>query len=173
MAEKDKNVAEQSKKKLPIRTALIVSAVLFAEVATVGIAYWALGGPAEVRADGAAVDAAMLAEQPVEILVVEDKFQNTRTGRAYLYDTEIYIVVTKKHEGEVQKSIESMSAQITTDIATIFRRSEPAHLLEPELSTLSRQINAALDARLGQDDQGESFVQEVLIRKCMQFRADV
>lgn len=177
MAEEQKDNAtpaaeEAPKKKLPIKTAIVLVAVLLIEGAAISGAFMFAGGPEEAHADGAAHDEAAMAEQPVETLVISDKFQNTRTGRPYLYDTEIYVVTKAKHQAEIEGRVETMKAQITTDVATIFRRAEPAHLLEPELSTLTRQVQAALNERLGHDEDGKPYVLEVLIKKCMQFRAD-
>lgn len=164
--------AQPEKKKLPIKTAAILTVALVLEAVAISAAFMFAGGPATVHAEGAPHDEAALAEQPVELLVAADKYQNTRTGRPYLYDTEIYLVTKAKFQEDMEAKIEMMGAQISTDIATIFRRAEPAHLLEPELSTLTRQIRAALDNRLGFDEDGKPFVDEVLIKKCMQFRAD-
>jgi flagellar basal body-associated protein FliL len=171
--DESKQQASGPSRKFSIRTLLILMGVLVLEAAAVSALFLLAGKPADVHASGAALDQAAMMEQPVELLAIEDRFQNTRTGRAYLYDTEIYIVVRQKHQEKIKADLESMHAQISTDVATIFRRAEPAHLLEPELSTLTRQIRAALDQRLGQDENGEPYVQEVLIRKCMQFRADL
>lgn len=166
--------AEQSseKKKLPVKTALILAAVLLIEAGAISAAFLLSGGPANVQAEGAPDDVLAQAMQPVEVMVLAEKFQNTRTGRSYLYDTEIFIVVQRKHQERLDSVIESSRAQISTDVAAIFRRAEPAHLLEPELSTLTRQVRASLDDRLGYDEDGKPYVQEVLI-KCMQFRADM
>jgi len=65
-----------------------------------------------------------------------------------------------------------MAAQVASDIATIFRRAEPAHLGEPTLATVTRQIMASLDERIGRDAEGKSLVQEVLMKKCIQYRVD-
>jgi len=176
MAEEAKEPAtapEPAKRKLPVKTLGALAAVLLLEAGAISAAFLFAGGPAPVKAEGAPEDAAALLEQPVETLVVADKFQNTRTGRSYMYDTEIFVVVTTKNQSNVEGRVDQMKAQITTDIATIFRRAEPSHLLEPELSTLTRQVRAALDERLGIDEDGQPYVREVLIKKCTQFRADL
>lgn len=160
-------------KKMPWKTALVLVAVLLVEGLAVSALFWFAGKPAEVRADGSTADQTALLQQPIEVLVVEDRFQNTRTGRTYLYDTQVFIILARQHEQSVAAAMESMKAQINSDIATIFRRAEPAHLLEPELATLRRQISAALTRHLGHDEEGEPIVQEVLIPKCMQYRADL
>lgn len=181
MADKDKGrkadvqaPATASKKGFPFKTIIIIAAALLLEGAAIMAVFMFTSGPATVHADPAAQDAAALAEQPVEKLVIEDKFQNTRTGRAYLYDTQIYIVIKRKHENRVESLLKEKTAAINADITTIFRRAEPAHLLEPTFATLTRQIKAALDNRVGRDPEtGESLVEEVLITKCNQFRSDI
>jgi flagellar basal body-associated protein FliL len=175
MAEDDKQKqnAPDEKKKLPIKTITIVAAVLLVEAVAISAVFIFSGGPSEVRAEDMANDPALVAEQPAEVLIIADKFQNTRVGRTLLYDTEIYIVVKQKHLGEVQQTLEQLSASIKSDIAAIFRRAEPAQLTEPDMSTIRRQVRAVLEERLGTNDEGESVVQEVLIPTCTQFRADV
>lgn len=168
MAEDTKQEAAETGKKFPMKTLLIMVGIVVIEGAAISAAFLVAGGPSDVNADGLAIDAAVEAEKPVEVLVVSDKFQNTRSGKIYLYDTEIYIVIRQKHKEKLDGDLESMSAAISTDIATIYRRAEPAHLTEPTLATLTRQIKSTLDNRFKKDEKGDSIVQEVLIRKCTQ-----
>lgn len=160
---------EQIKKTLPIKTVIILAVVLLIEGAAISAAFLLTGGPDAVKADGALMDEMAEMEQPVEELVVADNFQNTKTGKTYIYDTEIFVVVKRKNRERVMKTLETMSAQVTTAIAIIFRRAEPAHLLEPSLATLNHQIKVALDERFKRDDEGNPIVQQVLIKKCTQF----
>lgn len=169
----EKQAPPTANKRLPIKTMAILAVVLLLEGGAISAAFLLAGGPADVKAEGAAPDAAAQAMQPVEVMVLAEKFQNTRSGRPYLYDTEIFLVTHQKYQKLVEEQIEAMRAQISTQIATIFRRAEPSQLIEPELSTLTRQIRAALDDQLGYDADGNPYVQEVLIKKCMQFRADM
>ncbi len=170
---KNENPAPSAKKGLPVKAMAVVIAVLVIEGVVITAAFLLAGGPEEVQADPAAIDAAAQAEMPVEVLVIADKFQNTRSGRSYLYDTEVHIVVRQKHLGQVTAKIDTMRARISTDVAEIFRKAEPTHLLEPELSTLRRQITAALTDRLQYDEDGNPLVMEVVIPQCKQYRADL
>jgi len=174
MAEKDNKEQVEAKKKLPLKTIAVLLAVLLIEAGAISAVFLLAGGPANVKGDAAEEDKEAMANRPVEQLVVQDKFQNTKTGRTYLYETEVYIVVRQKHQKKVEAELESKRAQITTDISTIFRRAGPVHLLEPTLATITRQIKAALDERLDPEEEtGESRVMEVLIRKCIQYKADL
>lgn len=181
MAEQDKKAeaaapeAAAGKKKFPMKALVILLAVVLIEGIAISTAFMVSGKPAEVSAaPGAEKDEALKLEQPIEELVVSDKFQNTRTGRTYLYDTEVYIVVKQRHLEQAKVILEAKKAQIRQDIRTIISRAEPAQLLEPTLATLTRQFQAALDEKLGRDAQeGKPLIEKVLITKCTQFRVDM
>ena len=164
--------AAPARKRLPIKTFLVMTAVLLIEGVAISAAFMIAGKPADVKAEKTAATEAQQGELPVEKLVIAEKFQNNRTGKTYLYDTEIYIIVKSKDDEAVTERIEAMSAQIAADIATIFRRAEPAHLLEPTLATLTRQLKSVLDERIGRDAEDKSMVREVLMKKYTQYRAD-
>lgn len=169
------DAAAPAKKKFSLKPLLVLLAIVLIEGAAISAAFVISGKPADVTAaSGAEKDEALKLEQPIEELVVADKFQNTRTGRTYLYDTEVYIVVKQRHHEQAKELLESKKAQIRQDIRTIISRAEPAQLLEPTLATLTRQIKASLDEKLGVDAQeGKPLIQEVLITKCTQFRVDM
>lgn len=173
MADETDNASEKPKRKLPPKALLILAAVLVIEAAVISGVFLVAGKPADVKADGAAEDEAAIAEQLVEELVLADKFPNTKRGRTYIYDAEVYIVIRRKYQIQIQDELKSMTAQIGADVRTIISRAEPNHLLEPTLATIKRQIKASLDDRLGRDENGQSRVEQVVITKFTQFRADL
>ncbi len=155
------------------KVAMLVLLVVVLEAATVGVTMMLSGGPKTAEGQVIKPDAqAEEGKQLVELKVIHDQFPNQRTGRTYLYDTEIWVVVHQKDADKVKKMIDAMQAAISADVAVIFRQAEPAQLLEPTLATLTRQIKACLDARIGKDADGNPIVQQALITKCIQFRAD-
>jgi len=167
--------APAGKKKLPIKTIAIVAVCLLVEGVAISGVFMLSGKPhdANAKVDHAAADLAADQEKPVELSVITDKFQNTRSGRTYLYDTEIFVVVKTKNKVKVEAQLKATAAQINNDITMIFRAAEPAHLLEPTLATLNRQIRAALDERVGKDTvEGKPLIDEVVIKKFIQFRAE-
>jgi flagellar basal body-associated protein FliL len=171
MAEQEQT-QQTSKSNSPLMTLIILAAVLVLQMGTVGTAYYLWGGASEVQADAAAEDQAAKAEQPVEIKVIEARFQNTRTGRSYMYDTQLYIVAKQKHKKMLKKRIKSRKAQITAKLATIVRRAEPSYFDEPERSTLTRQFRAALNETLGKTEAGKPYIDELLIKKMTEIRMD-
>ncbi|MEM8739353.1 MAG: hypothetical protein AAGG38_12900 [Planctomycetota bacterium] len=163
---------DEKKKGLPLMPIIAVAAVLLVEAVIIVALFMLSGGPTEVKAEPGVESELALGEAPAEILVIAGKFQNTKSGRSFMYDTEIYVVVKQKHFDTVTEKKDAMQASITKDITTIFRRAEPSHLREQELSTLTRQVASALESRFGNDENEEPFVDEVLITRCMEFASD-
>jgi len=165
---------QEQKRPLPVKTLVILAVVLLMEVATVLIVFTIAGQPAEVKAEGALVDEEREAARLVEELVVEAKFHNMKKGETILYETEVYVVVQKKHQQRVQTDIEEKKARISTDMAMIISRAQPAHFAEPTLATLTRQVRAVLEKRLGRetDDEEEEIIKQLLIKRCIPFKAD-
>ena len=163
---------EPAKKSFPVKTILILVGVLVLELVTVLVAFSMAGGPEPVQADHQAAKLADDNNKEVEELVVEDRFSNSRRGDVYLYDTEIYLVVKKKHQTHVQEQLKAQSAQVHADIATIFRRADPTFMHEDELQTLSRQIKGVLDDRFGKDADGQPKILRILITRCTEYRIE-
>lgn len=173
MAEAPVEEEVQSGKKLPIKAIIIVASILIVEALGISAAFMIAGKPSPVEADPAAMDAEALGNQQVEELVVSDKFPNSKSGRTFLYDTEVYILLRRKHRDEVMTQLDNMSVRVASDIGVIFRSIDPTHLEEPTLATLRRQIKAKLDKTFGKDPQsGDPLIEEIIIRKCTRFRAD-
>ena len=49
----------------------------------------------KAKAQGAEEDLRAKAEEPVEVLVVEGKFINSKSGRTYVYEAQVFVVVKK------------------------------------------------------------------------------
>ncbi|MAX25504.1 MAG: hypothetical protein CMJ19_13470 [Phycisphaeraceae bacterium] len=173
MAEAQQPEGEEKKSKIPMKAIIIVASILILEGIGITTAFMIAGKPSPVQADPAALDAEALANQQVEELVVSDKFPNSKMGRTYLFDTEVYILLRRKHRDRVMNDMQNMNVRVSSEIATIFRSIDPLLLEEPTLATLRRQIKAKMDEMFGKDEQtGQPLVEEVLIRKCTRFRAD-
>ncbi|MEM6392312.1 MAG: flagellar basal body-associated FliL family protein [Planctomycetota bacterium] len=164
---------EQPKKKFPLKMAIVLAAVMIVEGLAIGIAFWVAGGPSEVEATTAFDDPEAEENRPTILLVTSGKYQNTRSGQPFLYDTEIQVSVKNKHADLVQEKVTNLEPMISDRVVTIFRRAEPAHLNEPERQTLKRQLKATLNDILGNSPDGEPFVIEVLISNMKQFSTDI
>lgn len=155
-----------------LKTAIMLVAVLALEGGTIGLTMMMVGGPREVQGVSLEADEQANQNKLVEVLVVKDKFENLKTGRQFLYDTEVYITVRQRDETTVSDALKSQKAQISMAVGTIIRQSEPAYLQESTYATLRRQIKSKLDDMLGNDPSGEPVVQDVLVTRCIPFRGD-
>lgn len=105
----------------------------------------------------------------IELKVLEFKAPNKQSGRTYLYDLSIYILVKGENKAKVEPLITERDALIKDRIRTIVGQSDPEKLggSEPGLETLRRQVRYQLEEILG-----EGLVEEVLIPRCIPYRAD-
>jgi flagellar basal body-associated protein FliL len=106
----------------------------------------------------------------VEINVLDFRAPNKLSGRTFLYDVSIYVVVKSDFEERVKATIGDSEALIKDRIRTIIAQSDPEKLgggSEPGLETLRRQVKYQLDEIIG-----EGLISEVLIPRCIPFRTD-
>lgn len=164
---------EQKKGGFPLKTALLILALLLAEGGAVIGVLWLWGGPGEVQ--GSAVKNAPDQESQNELdelLIVRDKFPNHATGRVWLWDVEVQVQVKKKHLSYVKQTLEDRKAEIKTGVSRIIRNAHQNHLQEPSLETLTRQLTKYLRGVFGEGAGAESRIEKVLLPKCVGFPAD-
>lgn len=198
MAEEENKTEEApAKKKLPMKMIIILAVVMVVEGAIFGAGYFIFGDkPPAVQAEGLKANDKAAEFEPVEVLLIGDKFQNTRQGaQAYLYDATIYVVVQRRHQEHIEAQIEANMARISEEITEVFSRAEPAQLNEPDRLTLKRQILKRCQDRFGRvyedfprvgDNKGEDakkkdygqnaedyYVRDVVISNWKRFSTDL
>ena len=152
---------------------LVEAGVLFAGFKFLG------GGPVPVhgaelvgdpQAPGGAAGDKPNPKKRVELAVLDFKAPNKLTGRTFLYDVSIYIVTRDEHKEKVKQTIAEREATIKDRVRTIVAQSDPDKLgggSEPGLETLRRQVKYQLDEIVG-----EGLIDEILIPRCIPYRAD-
>lgn len=175
MAEEAKKEDEAGgKSKLPMKLIIIVGAVMLVEGAVLGGLWMMFGQPQQAEAQELQEDTLSEQEELVEVLLIGDKFQNTRLGsQSFLYDTTIYVLVKRKNQAYVEERIESNINRLKEDITQIFARAEPAHLNEPELQTLKRHILAACEVHFKEDAEHDPYIEKVIISDWKRFSTDL
>jgi flagellar basal body-associated protein FliL len=106
----------------------------------------------------------------VELNVVDFKAPNSQNGRRYLYDVSVYVSVKGEAETKVKDMIRDREALIKDRIRTIIGQMDPEKLgggSEPGLETLRRQVKTQLENIIG-----DGMIDEVLVPRCIPFRAD-
>lgn len=145
-------------------TISVVSAILLVEAAVIFGITMMIGEPAEVNA----TDPIMMFDAPqekiVELLVIDARLPNSRSGITYLYDTEIYVQVKHKFEDRVTAEFKQFRNEIRAEITAIWRTSDPRVFEEPMLETLTRKVYALLNNRFGIDlHEGEPVMSKCVI----------
>src|SRR5579864_5796177 len=106
---------------------------------------------ADVIAAAEAKDAA--SNKTAEVPLVEFKALNRSSGRTFLYDISIYVVVKASAEQRVKEVFHDQQALIEDRVRTIIAESDPEKLgggSEPGLETLRRQVKYQLDGIVGE-----------------------
>lgn len=122
-----------------------------------------LFGAAPAAAAGAGlVDAVPQEPSQQELLVANVRAPNMKTGKLYLYDIEVQVLVGEQDVARVRELLENRKATFEDRLARIVRSADPQQLQEPGLEILRRQVKHEIDEIAGQEDT----VSEVLIPKC-------
>ncbi len=106
----------------------------------------------------------------VELSVLSFKAPNSLKGRTYLYDVVIYAAVKGEVKEKVAAALKDREATIEDRMRTIVAQMDPEKLgggSEPGLETLRRQVKCQLEEIVG-----EGLIEEVLVRRCIPYRAD-
>ncbi len=165
--------AGTDKKPGSFKSIIMIAVMLLAEAGLIVGAMMFVGGPATVSGDVERPPAELESEKIVEVLVLDDRLPNNRSGLTYLYPTEIYIQVRRKHEPIVQDQLKQFQNEIRAEISAIWKTAEPRHFQEPMLENLTRKVQALMDGRFGSDsDSGEPIVAKCVIVAGTGFRVD-
>jgi flagellar basal body-associated protein FliL len=158
------------------KTPVLLGGVMLIEAVLLFGGFKLFGGAKPQHASGAELAAGEGAgkgdnkKKTVEINILDFKAPNKVSGRTFLYDVSLYVVTKAEFEQRVKSTIEDKKALIQDRFRTIIAQSDPEKLgggSEPGLETLRRQVKYQLDEILG-----EGLIDEVLVPRCIPFRAD-
>lgn len=151
----------ESKKK----TMILIGGMLLIEAVVIIGAFMFLSPPDSVSAmDGLDKIEAVEEEKLIELLVLDDRLPNNKSGVTYIYATEIYIQCKRKYKERVNGELDQFANEIRSELNAVWRTSEPQHFQEPMLETLTRKIYAMLSERFGTDqDSGERIISKCVI----------
>ncbi|MBL0927872.1 MAG: hypothetical protein IBJ11_09505 [Phycisphaerales bacterium] len=157
------------KKGLPVKTIVVILAMLAVEAGLIVGVMMMLGKPSEVKAVGPVEGVKEQEGVLREVEIVKEKFSNNRTGKMWVWDTEIIAQVSPKHVEHVEAELEKRRGEIRTGIGGIWRSAEHADLTSPDREVLTRRTLAYLRGIFGQDPEGKEYVQTVLIPQTLGF----
>ena len=146
--------AEQKpKRKLPIKTLLIVVGVVLLEGGTI-VAFKVFNKPAPAAGSNPIEGTT---ETPLkdeaEISVAEDfSVDNHVGGRTKIVVTmDISVKVKKPDEAKVTELVKANKAEILDSIRTLIAASQPDHIKEPDKQVIKREIKFAVEKIIGKD----------------------
>jgi len=165
--------AEPAPKKKPTKVIGIVAVLMIIQ----GIAVFMVAKMTGPKA-AAAAETELHGEQKndheatVEIALIEEKFQNLQTGRAWIWDVSIILQVPAKNQEFIEKQLEQRNGELSEGVAQIFRRAQNSQLREPGLESLNRQLFSFVNQVFGKDGENKDRVKRILIPKCKGFPAE-
>jgi len=147
--------------------------MLVIEAALIGGALAFFGRPARVHAGAGLTPDMVEGEKIIEVLVLDDRMVNSRSGFSSLSEVEIWIHVRRKHEAMVVGELLRFRNEIRADLMTIWRMAEPRQLDDPRLELVTRRVHDVLVERFGADSaSGELIVLESFILTGPAFRIE-
>jgi flagellar basal body-associated protein FliL len=162
------------------KTPVLLGGAMLAEAVVLIFGFWLLRGGTPRAANGAnlvdtpttmpSADDTQDKNSTVEIDLVDFKALNRLSGHSLIYDVSIWITTKPQYQKRVEELIKDRDALIKDRIRTIIAELDPDKLgggSEPGLETLRRQVKYQLDEILG-----EGLVDEVLVPRCIPYRAD-
>ena len=105
-----------------------------------------------------------------ELDVLEFRTQNNQSNRSFHYDVAISVQVKADVKDKVAERLERSKSLIKDRMGKIIRSLDQSKLngsAEPGLETLRRQVRYQLDLIVG-----EGLIEEVLVPRCIPYRAD-
>jgi flagellar basal body-associated protein FliL len=169
----DDNATDQAPKKGGgFKLIAIVALIMILEGGAVAFLVSSMGGPSAADASQLALLEGTGEDAPVEVGLIEERFQNMSTGHVWEWRVKIVLRAKQKNVVHIERIKERDAATITEGIAMIFRRAQDRHLREPGLETITRQLTTYINEVFGTDPDGIPRVDRVIIPECKGFRAD-
>jgi hypothetical protein len=143
---------------------VITAVLLVLEAAVFGGLYVMLGGPKSAAATEPIVAVDPEEQKIVEVLVLNERLANDRTGLTFVYPTEVYVQVRKKDQAWVTEEVERFRNEIRADLVAVWRTAEPHHFQEPRLESLTRRVETLLRERFDKRNaRGEPVIVKTVV----------
>jgi flagellar basal body-associated protein FliL len=157
------------------KTPVLLGAAMFLEAIVLFAGFKFLGGSpkaasAEIAAEKDGAGKTPEKKKTVEVQVLDFRAPNKVSGRTLLFDVSISVIVKGEDEEKVKGKIADSTGLIKDRVRTIIGQIDPEKLgggSEPGLETFKRQVKYQLDEIIG-----DGMIEEVLVGRCIPFRAE-
>ena len=171
-AESTADSSGEGKKGGGLKMIIVVAVIMVVEGAGVFFLVNMMSGPKGAMASEMAMLEGTGEDAPVEIDLVEDRFQNMSTGHVWEWRAQIVLRVRQKNAAHIETIKERDAALLKEGVALIFRKAQDRHLRELGLETITRQLTTYVNEIFGVDADGMPRVDRVLVPECKGFRSD-
>ncbi|MCP4709400.1 MAG: hypothetical protein GY869_12305 [Planctomycetes bacterium] len=155
MAEQDNltDAEQKPKRKLPIKTLIIILAVVLLEGGTI-VAFKMFNNTAPAEGSNPIEETTETPLKDEAEISLAKKFSvdNHVGGRTKMVVTmDLSVKVKKPDEAKVKERVEANEAEILDSIRTLIAGSQPDHIKEPDKQVIKREIKLAVEKIIGKD----------------------
>ncbi|MBN2212157.1 MAG: flagellar basal body-associated FliL family protein [Sedimentisphaerales bacterium] len=153
---------QKPKKKLPIKTLIIILGILLLEGGTIGVFMAFKGGPSEA---GASSDPIVDTQEPeqkkmAEVILAEDfTIDNYTAGRARIViRCGVAAKVSLENQPKLQEMVAAHQTEIKDTIRTLVSSAQPDHLRDSKKQVIKREIKTGMEEIIG-----EGLIEDILL----------
>lgn len=108
----------------------------------------------------------------VELILISEKFEHGDPGEdgRVLYDVTITVLVSENHVPMLAEKIEDFQHRLREEYARLFSESDTAALNDPQRTVIKNATRDICDLHLGTSENGESYIDDVIISDWKRFR---
>lgn len=161
---------QKSKSKLPLKTILIILAVLLLEGGTIAVFMTFKGGPTPAEGTNPIEGDTQVDQKEYDEVTLAGNFNvdNYMGGKTRLVITmEVCAKVTKDKGEEFRGLVDTHKTEIKDTIRTLVASAQPDQIKDPKLQVIKREIQTAVEKVIG-----EGQIQEILVSSWQSYPAD-
>jgi len=161
---------QKAKSKLPLKTILVVLAVLLLEGGTITVFMALKGGPKSVEGTHPIEGEVRVDQKNYAEVILAESFSvdNYMGGKTRLViNMEVCAKVTREKEEEFKGLVDSRETEIRDAIRTLVSSAQPDQIKDPKLQVIKREIKTGVEKIVG-----EGLIQEILISSWQSYTAD-
>ena len=161
---------QKTKPKLPLKTIMIILAVLLLEGGTIIVFMAFKGGPTPAEGTNPIEgDTQVDLKEYAEVTLAESfNVDNYMGGKTRLVITmEVCAKVAKDKAEEFKGLVESHKTEIKDAIRTLVASSQPDQIKDPKLQVIKREIQTGVETIIG-----EGLIQEILVSSWQSYSTD-
>ena len=161
---------QKTKSKLPLKTILIILAVLLLEGGTITVFMVSKGGPTPAEGTNPIEGDTQIDQKEYAEVILAESFNvdNYMGGKTRLVITMEVCAKVAKDQGEDFKGlVDSHKTEIKDAIRTLVASAQPDHIKDPKLQVIKREIQTGVEKIVG-----EGVIQEILVSSWQSYTAD-